>query len=271
MNSKQKRPIPFYEKAVRKAPHKMLHAHFHEKHELYYLEKGKTKYFIDNELFLLEAGDMIFVPKQTFHKTDSSDQSGIERILFTFDDSDLGDDAQKYLALLYRQKLIRMPPDKQYEVQNIFRQISQEEEKKQSDYAKMQQLYFRQLLILISRHCETVPEAALDPTLRLVQDIAKFISENVSANLSLQGLSKRYALSTCYLSRTFKENTGVGLNEYVNISRITAAEQLLLSAKMSITEVAFACGYNDSNYFASVFKKLKGVTPKKYVLNQKGK
>ncbi|MBE6601600.1 MAG: helix-turn-helix domain-containing protein [Ruminococcaceae bacterium] len=268
MKQKKKRPIPFYEKTVRSSPHKMLHAHFHEKHELYYLEKGKTKYFIENELFLLEAGDMIFVPKQTFHKTDNSEDSGVERILFTFDDADLGEDMQKYLSLLYKQKLIRMPPDKQYEVQSIFRQISQEEEKKQIDYAKMQQLYFKQLLILISRHCEKAPEASQDPTLMLVQDIAKYISEHVSADLSLSALSRKYALSACYLSRTFKENTGIGLNEYINISRITLAEQMLLSSKMTVTEVSFACGYNDSNYFSSVFKKLKGVTPKKYMLTQ---
>lgn len=34
--------------------------------------------------------------------------------------------------------------------------------------------------------------------------------------------------------------------------------------EISITEVSAECGFNDSNYFAAVFKKLKGVTPKKY-------
>jgi two-component system response regulator YesN len=62
--------------------------------------------------------------------------------------------------------------------------------------------------------------------------------------------------------------TGMGLSEYINIARVTAAEKLLLSADLPITEVATKCGFNDSNYFARVFKKLKGVTPKKYSMQK---
>jgi len=54
------------------------------------------------------------------------------------------------------------------------------------------------------------------------------------------------------------------LSEYINISRIAAAEKILKSGKYPITRVATECGFNDSNYFAAVFKKYKGITPKKY-------
>lgn len=269
MEAKMKHATPFYEKKVQKAPQKMHYAHFHEKHELYYLEKGKTKYFIGNEIFLLEAGDMIFVPKNTFHKTDNSEESGVERILFTFDDKTLGEDAQKHLRPLYEKKLIRMPTERQYEVQTLFRQLATEERKKEDDYQEMQQLYFRQLLILISRHVQNRSQTKLDPTLGLVQDIAKYISEHVAEDLSLASLSKRYALSACYLSRMFGAVTGIGLNEYINISRVTAAEKLLQTTDKSITDIALSCGFNDSNYFAAVFKRIKGITPKKYALSQK--
>ena len=264
MEQKKKRPIPFYEKAVRKAPHKMQHAHFHEKNELYYLEKGKTKYFIGNEIFFLEAGDMIFVPKNTFHKTDNSEQAGVERILFTFDEETLGESAQKHLGVLYEQKLIRLPSDRQFEVQSLFHRIAAEEHKRQSDYREMQRLCFCELLILISRSVQMKAKPQQDPTVELVQRVAKYISEHVAEDLSLSALSQRYALSSCYLSRVFREVTGIGLNEYINISRVSAAEKLLQNTRQSITEIAAACGYNDSNYFAAVFKRLRGITPKKY-------
>lgn len=80
---------------------------------------------------------------------------------------------------------------------------------------------------------------------------------------------KKYALSRSHFSKLFKQVTGVGLNEYINITRITAAQNLLSKSNYSITEVASACGFNDSNYFAAVFKKIKGITPKKYsILNK---
>jgi len=269
MEQKKKPSVPFYEKKVRKEPQKMQHAHFHEKHELYYLEKGKTKYFIGNEIFFLEAGDMIFVPKNTFHKTDNSEQPGVERILFTFDEESLGEPAKKHLKMLCEQKLVRMPSDRQFEVQSLFHQIASEEHKKQSDYLEMQRLCFCQLLILISRTVQMQTKPQQDPTVELVQRVAKYISENVADDLSLASLAGKYALSACYLSRSFREVTGIGLNEYINISRVSAAEKLLQTTDLTITEVAAACGYNDSNYFAAVFKRIRGITPKKYALSQK--
>ena len=69
-----------------------------------------------------------------------------------------------------------------------------------------------------------------------------------------------------YFSKQFKAITGVGLIEYLNLTRITAAEKLLTETNRPITEVAMECGFNDSNYFAAVFKKIKGITPKKFSL-----
>ena len=60
-----------------------------------------------------------------------------------------------------------------------------------------------------------------------------------------------------------------GYKKFINISRITASEKYLLNTEKSITEIAALCGFNDSNYFASVFKKIKGITPKKYSLMNK--
>ena len=46
------------------------------------------------------------------------------------------------------------------------------------------------------------------------------------------------------------------------------AAQLLSTGNFSVTEVAERCGYSDSNYFASVFKKFKGTTPLKFSKSQ---
>jgi two-component system response regulator YesN len=71
-----------------------------------------------------------------------------------------------------------------------------------------------------------------------------------------------------HLSRKFKEKTGVGLNEYMVIFRLKKAKEFLLTRdKMSICEVAFHCGFNDSNYFSWLFKKTYGVTPSQYRKN----
>ena len=70
-------------------------------------------------------------------------------------------------------------------------------------------------------------------------------------------------MSESHLSRKFKAHTGIGINEYITYVRITNAEKLLRETELSVTEVADQCGYSDSNYFSTVFKRIKGITPQK--------
>lgn len=239
--------------------------HFHDTHELYYLVRGKTKYFIGNEIFLLEPGDMVFIPKFVYHRTDNGNNTYVERLRLVFDDDFGGEETKKYINRLKSRKLLRIPKENQNSFKNIFEQIENEENNKQQGFAEMEQLCFRQLLILISRYCREENTNLSEP-FTMVQCIAKYISENYNADLSLEALSQKYCVSTSHLSRLFKSITGVGINEYINISRITAAEKMLLSTDISVTEIATECGFNDSSYFSHVFKKLKGITPKKYAV-----
>lgn len=255
----------FFERKIYREPMTMPHMHFHDTHELYYLVRGKTKYFIGDEIFLLEPGDMVFIPRFVYHKTDNGDNTYVERLRLVFDDNFSGEEARKYINRLKTRKFLRIPREKQDFFKQIFEQIENEEKNKHSGYKEMEQLCFRQLLILISRYC-TEENTNLSEPFTMVQCIAKYISENYSADLSLEALSKKYSVSTSHLSRLFKKITGVGINEYINICRITAAEKMLCNKDVSITEIATKCGFNDSSYFSLVFKKLKGITPKKYAL-----
>ena len=75
-------------------------------------------------------------------------------------------------------------------------------------------------------------------------------------------------MSESCLSRKFKQVSGMGLNEFITSVRIHNAEKLLAGGELSVTRIAELCGYSDSNYFASVFKKIKGTTPVKYAKSQ---
>ena len=132
----------------------------------------------------------------------------------------------------------------------------------------MQKLYLRQILILISRLRIKNNVTEFSQSYSIVQNAAKYISENCNSDLTLDALAKKYAMSPSYFSKQFKSITGIGLNEYINISRIATAEKLLLNTDWPITRIATECGFNDSNYFAAVFKKIKGITPKKYSMQK---
>ena len=92
-----------------------------------------------------------------------------------------------------------------------------------------------------------------------------YISKHISERLSLGEVAAIAKVSTGHLSRRFKAEIGVGFADYVASARLDRAETMLRERpEMSITEIAFSSGFNDSNYFSDKFKKRFGVSPLKY-------
>ena len=89
-----------------------------------------------------------------------------------------------------------------------------------------------------------------------IYNIADYISDHYAESISLDGLAGVFYLSKFYLSRSFKEVTGYGVNEYVNILRTKRAKQLLEETTLSVSEIAGTVGYESITYFEKVFKIL---------------
>lgn len=97
----------------------------------------------------------------------------------------------------------------------------------------------------------------------------KYIDENLNRNLSGQEIAATIGFSHSYLINIFKKETGVSLNNYINKTRIMKAKELLLTTDEPVTEIAYAVGFNDSNYFSTFFRKMEGMTPSNFRKSQK--
>ena len=82
--------------------------------------------------------------------------------------------------------------------------------------------------------------------------------------LKLPDVAAALHINPYYLSHTFKALTGVSPMSYIIRRRIDEAQSLLLTTNLTITAIAIECGYNNSNYFQSVFKRAMGITPREY-------
>ncbi len=243
--------------------------HTHNKHELYFLEQGITKYFIGNKIYILKPGDFIFIPKGQYHQTTINESEKRQRLLLTFDSAFVGSGYLKYIQELILDKHIHIHEEHMNDLKYILKKIEDEEKNKFGDYEKMQKMYLRQLLILITRNRIKEQCVVISENEKLVQEAAVYISENYEQELCLENLANRYSVSPGHFSKLFKRITGVGVSEYIRISRVNAAQELIESTKLSITEIAQKCGFNDSNYFTQVFKKIVGITPKKYSMQNR--
>jgi signal transduction histidine kinase/DNA-binding LacI/PurR family transcriptional regulator/AraC-like DNA-binding protein len=101
-------------------------------------------------------------------------------------------------------------------------------------------------------------------TSRLVKQTFAYIQQNYTRALSLKELSETVGVSKSYLSRIFKEDTGLALWDYLNRFRIQKAKELLLLTDESITAVAADVGYEDVGYFGRIFRDVTGCSPRAF-------
>lgn len=85
-----------------------------------------------------------------------------------------------------------------------------------------------------------------------------------SSRLSVPSLAAGVGVSAGHLSRTFKRVTGETLERYLMRARIERAQQLLLDPASRVCEVAEQCGFCNPAYFARVFRRLKGCSPRQF-------
>lgn len=91
-----------------------------------------------------------------------------------------------------------------------------------------------------------------------------YIDENFRENINLNMIASICNLSPCYFSKLFKKKMGINYNTYINNKKIDYAKKILETTDTPILNLSMDLGFEDCGYFIRVFKKLEGVTPKKY-------
>lgn len=99
---------------------------------------------------------------------------------------------------------------------------------------------------------------------RMVERVKRTIRERSHEDLSLERIAAEEGVSPHYLSRLFKEETGVNYTDFLTACRMERARALLGNPRLSLKQIAYEVGYHDPNYFSRVFKKETGLSPREY-------
>lgn len=238
--------------------------HYHNLFEIYYMKDGFCNYFIDNKVYEIKSGDIVLIPDGVIHKTNYGPEPHT-RLLINFSANYIPTSVTSHipkLVYLYRNEAA-LP-----EIDEIFRKIEMEynspdEFTKESVRGLVYSLFF-----VMARNNNRFTNKSSGSM--LVEECVKHIKKNFMHPLSLSSIAKLYSVSPEHLSRMFKKETGIGFNEFITLVRLQKAEAMLKNENgKTISEIAYACGFNDSNYFSDKFKKAYGTVPsevkKKYL------
>lgn len=82
--------------------------------------------------------------------------------------------------------------------------------------------------------------------------------------LNVTFMARRLGCSADYLSHVFHRETGETLIHYVHRQRMRGALEVITNSALTVSEIAWACGFADAGYFTRVFRKQTGLTPQAY-------
>lgn len=105
------------------------------------------------------------------------------------------------------------------------------------------------------------------PRKRAVEAMRGYIKSHLNVNFSLADVADSVELSPYYASRIFREDQNMTIMEYAVQMRMDEACYLLANPNLRIDEIAARLGYADSSYFARVFRKHVGMSPRQYRLS----
>jgi AraC family transcriptional regulator len=91
-----------------------------------------------------------------------------------------------------------------------------------------------------------------------------FINDNLDRNISLKEVASLVRLSPAHFSEAFAHSMGMPPHQYQLRQRIERAKLLLADTERSITDVALATGYSASSNFATVFRRVTGLTAREF-------
>ena len=104
----------------------------------------------------------------------------------------------------------------------------------------------------------------------IIHRCIQHIGAGYQERLTLEDTARMVCLSPDYLSRIFRQETGISFHQYLNNVRITKAKELIRTTALRLTDISQMVGYDDQSYFTKVFKRTAGIAPGEYVEKYRG-
>lgn len=138
------------------------------------------------------------------------------------------------------------------------------------NYRKMVDLYFAQLLILISRDISsTVSQNSIQGNRHLLSAF-EYINSHYAEKITAMQLAEYCGISSRFLTQLFNRHLGMNFSTYLTYFRINKSIELMTSREpgYSLTQLALDVGFGSLQHYSKVFKKTMNISPAKYFLRK---
>lgn len=246
--------------------------HFHPEMELVYVNKGQGKRHIGNHLSYFNNSQLLLIGANLPHNgfTDRLTTNGSETLI-QFKEDFLGTHffevpEMKDVKLLFERSkkgILFGVKTKQKVGKKIEKLVEKQGFKKILVFLEILHILSKAEDFTILNADGYAVETELQDSSKL-DSIYKHINEHFKEHISLDEIADIANMTVPAFCRYFKKVTGKTFTKLVNEYRVVHATKLLTESQMSITDVAYECGFNNFSHFNKLFKEITGKSASKY-------
>lgn len=249
--------------------------HWHDFYELVIITSGFGRQNINNISYSVSAGDVFVITGKNTHYFEEYRNLSIVNIMFS---RRVFQGILEYLNRIPGYHLIfsfepELRTGREFHntlhlstqslsyVSGVIRKMESEFKRNDLGCAAAVLTYLHELIIFLSRSPDSRDK---NNSVTRLADLFSTLEASFQEDWPLERMAKHTGMSVNTLLRTFRSATRQTPLKYLTSIRLNAANNLLVNTNLSISEIAFSCGFHDSNYFGMVFQRKFKMTPSKF-------
>ena len=238
--------------------HSVPHTHNHL--ELFYIVGGKGQFLIQDQLYPVNANNLVIINPSVTHTEVSLNAQPLEYIVLGIEGVELAaaEQSSDQFSILDHFESV--------EISGCLRNILREMEQKNTGYEDICQAYMEILIIRLMRSIAlAVPTAPqMVSGNRQCAAVKRYIDLHFKEPLTLEQLAEEAHMNKYYLSHAFKREYGVSPINYMITRRIEESKYLLAETDLSMSQISQLLGFSSLSYFSQVFRRSQNISPMEY-------
>lgn len=245
--------------------------HCHENMEICLMKEGECDIIVNGEPITVHKGELMVIFSHMIHSFHvRSDQPAVFLQVHFSPESFISEDLKVNESLKFLHYMTDAHSAYTFhsytdQLLSCVERICQEMNNEEGVHSvALANIYIFEMLFLLSREIEQSVRKVFSINNPIAIRAIHFINQNINNNIALVDVAESCNVSKRYLSIIFKKYVNITVNDYIYIAKVDKAMNYICNTELSITEISSKLGFSSAQYFATVFKKYSGVTPKEF-------
>lgn len=236
-----------------------VHEHAHEHHEIIIPLDGEVQVTVLGNVWTVRPDQMFWLPAETAHSFASSSDSSGERLIILFD-------PKLWKKWFGTNRSATLFPSHQLIKEIAFYVLLK---RSSSTVPAFIDALVATISDVVTQHAELSVHAKKEDLSEMVKKAKQILSDSFTEEITVEQLAGKLGISSRSLSRLFAAEVGISPKQLLTRYRIQEACRLLRDTKLSVTDVAFECGFGSMSRFLDSFRAQVGILPSDFRFGRK--